>query len=63
MAHVVYSRGKRKAEFQRLEDGRCILDVEKGVKVSERHNEFKDEETMMQYLDWLFDGRFQVMPS
>lgn len=59
MVQGVYSRGKRKAEFQQLKDGRYVLDVSERVKVSEHRNVFKNRDALAAYLGWLF-GKYEI---
>lgn len=55
MAQAVYSKGGRRADIRRLDDGRYVLEVDKRVEVSNHRNTFKEHEVMVKYLDWLFD--------
>ena len=59
MASVVYTKGRKKGEISRTDDGRFVLDIDKRVKVSNHTNTFKDYDVMVKYLDWLF-GKYEI---
>lgn len=60
MTSGVYKRGRRKATITETDGGRFVLDVDERVKVSNHRNVFKARDMMVKYLDWLFDGKYEI---